>query len=89
MLDALAGAYETWDGRGWPAGRKGEEVPIQSRIAQLAEFAEVAHRVGGARAAASLRAGARQAVRPALADTLCRHAEEIFDGLDTTRPGTR
>ncbi len=85
VLDALAGAYETWDGRGWPAGRRGEEIPIQSRIAQLAEFAEVAHRVGGTGAAVELaRRRAGRQFDPRLADTLCRHAQEIFEGLDAT-----
>src|SRR5437762_2343976 len=48
VLDALGSAYEQWDGRGWPAGIEGEAVPLASRVAQFAEFLEVAHRVGGA-----------------------------------------
>jgi hypothetical protein len=47
VLDALAGSYERWDGRGWPGDLKGDEVPLPSRIAQLAEYAEVANRVDG------------------------------------------
>src|SRR4051812_22804342 len=27
VLDALGGAYEQWDGRGWPGKLKGEDVP--------------------------------------------------------------
>ena len=49
---ALGGSYEQWDGRGWPGELEGEEVPIAARVAQLAEFVEVAHRVGGVRGGA-------------------------------------
>src|SRR4051812_37225619 len=42
--DALARAYEQWDGKGWPGELAGENVPIGARIAQLAEHSEVAHR---------------------------------------------
>src|SRR3954469_2724903 len=47
VLQALANAYEQWDGRGWPGALSEDDVPLASRIAQLAEFVEVAHRVGG------------------------------------------
>ena len=42
-----AASYEQWDGRGWPGELRGDAVPIAARIAQLAEFVEVAHRIGG------------------------------------------
>ena len=65
VLDALGAAYETWDGRGWPGELKGADVPLAARLAQLAEFVEVAHRAGGVEAAKSARPRARrQAVRP-------------------------
>src|SRR6266568_8779102 len=54
VLVALGCAYEQWDGRGWPDGVKGEDVPLASRLAQLAEFVEVAHRIGGLEAATAL-----------------------------------
>jgi HD-GYP domain-containing protein (c-di-GMP phosphodiesterase class II) len=47
VLAALSAAYERWDGRGWPGNLKGGDVPVASRIAQLAEFVEVAQRIGG------------------------------------------
>ena len=62
---ALLSAYESWDGRGWPNGMKGEEIPLAARIVQLAEYAEVAHRMRGIDGAISLaRQRAGQAVRP-------------------------
>jgi hypothetical protein len=47
VLDALSAAYEQWDGRGWPGELDGEEIPIASRIAVVAEYVEVANRLGG------------------------------------------
>jgi len=48
VCDGIAASYERWDGRGWPGALSGAEIPIASRIASLAEYAEVAHRMGGA-----------------------------------------
>ena len=82
-LDALVTSYEQWDGRGWPDGLAGDAIPHAARIATIAEFMEVAHRVGGvsnARAMARRRAG-RQ-FDPALAALVQHHADAIFDGLE-------
>jgi HD-GYP domain-containing protein (c-di-GMP phosphodiesterase class II) len=86
VLIALGAAYEQWDGKGWPNGIEGNEVPLASRIAQFAEFAEVAHRLGGV-------AGAREMARtrsgkqfdPQLVDLLCTHAEELLGELDAVQ----
>jgi HD-GYP domain-containing protein (c-di-GMP phosphodiesterase class II) len=84
VLEALAAAYEMWDGRGWPGRLKGDEIPIASRIAQIAEYTEVAHRVGGterARGLARRRAGKQ--FDPALARVVDGYAETVFAGLDS------
>jgi HD-GYP domain-containing protein (c-di-GMP phosphodiesterase class II) len=77
-------AYEQWDGRGWPGELSAAQVPLPARIAQLAEFVEVAHRVGGVPAAVAL-AQTRSGTQfdPALAGALCAQPHLIFDGLDT------
>jgi HD-GYP domain-containing protein (c-di-GMP phosphodiesterase class II) len=83
VLDALGGAYEQWDGRGWPAGVKGEAVPLASRIAQFAEFVEVAHRTGGLDAATALaqtRSGKQ--FDPTLSALVWERGDVIFGGLD-------
>jgi hypothetical protein len=51
---AVAASYEQWDGKGWPGLLKGDAAPIASRLAQLAEFVEVAHRLGGIAGAETL-----------------------------------
>jgi HD-GYP domain-containing protein (c-di-GMP phosphodiesterase class II) len=84
VLDALAGAYEQWDGRGWPGELKGEQVPMAARLAQLAEFAEVAHRAGGVNAASALAAKrSGKQFDPMLAALLAREAETILGDLDS------
>jgi HD-GYP domain-containing protein (c-di-GMP phosphodiesterase class II) len=83
VLDALGSAYEMWDGRGWPGKLSGEEVPLASRVAMLAEYVEVAHRVGGVDAARALvrkRSGGQ--FDPAFAEVMDRDAGEILSGLD-------
>ena len=58
MQEAVGCAYEQWDGRGWPGAVKGDDIPIAARLAMIAEFVEVAHRVSGVDAAACWRGSA-------------------------------
>ena len=83
VQEAVGAAYEQWDGKGWPGNLRGDAIPIASRLAQIGEFTEVAHRIGGTAAAVSLaekRAGSQ--FDPELAAAFCTHAEVILDGLD-------
>ena len=83
VRDGVGAAYEQWDGHGWPGTLKGGAIPVAARIAQLAEFMEVAHRVGGvAGATAVARRRAGKQFDPDLAALLCARAEEIFGGLE-------
>jgi HD-GYP domain-containing protein (c-di-GMP phosphodiesterase class II) len=84
VLESLGAAYEQWDGRGWPGRLSAADVPVASRIAQLAEYVEVAHRVGGVKAAQDLARDRRgKQFDPALADLVCADGELILAGLDT------
>ncbi len=83
VLDALGAAHETWDGRGWPGKLKGAEIPLAARIAQLAEFVEVAHRAGGVEAAKRLaRERTDSQFDPDLAELICAEGKTILQGLD-------
>ena len=83
VREAVGAAYEQWDGRGWPGDLRGEAVPAAARMAQFAEFLEVAHRVGGTQSATALaRRQAGKQFDPALAVLVCARAEEIFGGLE-------
>src|SRR4051812_40058235 len=84
VLDSVGAAYEQWDGRGWPGELEGEEVPVAARLAQLAEFVEVAHRVGGVEAAQALaRERSSKQFDPGIAGLLAGEAELILSGLDS------
>jgi HD-GYP domain-containing protein (c-di-GMP phosphodiesterase class II) len=83
VLDALGAAYERWDGKGWPGDLAGDDVPLPSRIAQVAEYAEVANRLGGVSAVLELARERRgQQFDPALCDTLDAEGDVILSGLD-------
>jgi HD-GYP domain-containing protein (c-di-GMP phosphodiesterase class II) len=84
-LDALGSSYETWNGKGFPGERAGADIPIASRIAQLAEFTEVAHRTGGIQGALELaRRCAGKQFDPNLVEILCADADKVFHDLDET-----
>lgn len=83
---AVGSAYERWDGKGWPGLLAGAEIPVASRITQLCEYVEVAHRIGGQAAAVALaddRAGSQ--FDPRLAGALVASADELLADLDTAR----
>ena len=86
--DALAGSYERWDGKGWPGKVAGDAVPVASRIVQLAEYVEVAHRTGGVdgrpRAGGAARR-ARSSIRPS-STSLC-DARRTRSSTGSTRSG--
>ncbi len=84
VLDALVAAYEQWDGHGWPGELSGETVPIASRLVQLAEFVEVANRVGGVGAVRKLvRERRGKQFDPGLADLMGSEADMLLAGLDS------
>jgi HD-GYP domain-containing protein (c-di-GMP phosphodiesterase class II) len=86
VQQAVGASYEQWDGHGWPGKLKGDAVPIAARLAQLAEFTEVAHRIGGVEAAMALarkRAGGQ--FDPALSALLSADPEAILGGLESAR----
>jgi HD-GYP domain-containing protein (c-di-GMP phosphodiesterase class II) len=83
VVEAIANAYARWDGRGWPSGIAGQSIPMPSRIAQIAEYAEVAYRLGGRAAVVALateRAGGQ--FDPGLCAAFCDSADTIVAGLN-------
>ena len=51
VVDALAHAYERWDGRGLPDGLAGEAIPVAVRVVVVAREAVLWQRLAGAGAA--------------------------------------
>jgi HD-GYP domain-containing protein (c-di-GMP phosphodiesterase class II) len=82
---ALVSSYEQWDGRGWPGELSGDEVPLASRLSQVSEFVEVAHRVGGVdEAKAVVRRRSGKQFDPSLAQLIRDDGELLLAGLDAT-----
>src|SRR5262249_29894397 len=80
---AVGSAYEQWDGKGWPGSLSGADIPLAARLTSVAEFTEVAHRVGGTDAAVALatkRSGSQ--FDPSLSTALADNAEAIFSDLE-------
>ena len=85
---AIGASYERWDGRGWPGELRAAAIPVAARLAQVAEYIEVAHRIGGEQAAVdagpqapwlAVRSGSRRPDR--------RRPEGILGKLETARRG--
>jgi HD-GYP domain-containing protein (c-di-GMP phosphodiesterase class II) len=84
VAEALGAAYEMWDGKGWPGKLEGEQVPLAARVTMLAEYTEVAHRVGGVDAVRALaRERAGRQFDPVLADLMRADAEMLLSGLES------
>lgn len=78
---ALGFAFERYDGGGLPTGAHGDQIPIQMRVAQLAEMVEVHHRTYGVEGAVAMARGRRGGqFDPKAVDTFTRHAEAILAG---------
>jgi hypothetical protein len=77
VVAAVGSAYEQWDGHGWPGMLARDAIPLASRIARVAEYVEVAHRMGGNAAAVG------KQFDPKLTGLIVRDAGAIFGGLDS------
>ena len=80
---ALAFTFERFDGAGLPTGASASELPIEMRVAQLADVAEVHHRmygVDGAVAMARSRRGGH--FDPDVVDAFTTDTEELFPAAD-------
>ena len=76
IREALAHAYERWDGKGHPAGLAGDEVPVAIRVVTVARDAELWSRQGGwPRAAEVLAHRSGHAYDPAVVDALVAGGE--------------
>jgi HD-GYP domain-containing protein (c-di-GMP phosphodiesterase class II) len=79
---ALQQAFERWDGKGVPGHRAGEQIHPATRMVQIADDAEVFHRLYGPGAAMELLRSRRATeFDPALVDLFCARAGELLDGV--------
>jgi HD-GYP domain-containing protein (c-di-GMP phosphodiesterase class II) len=81
VCDALAHAYERWDGKGYPEGLAGEEVPVAIRVVTVARDVEVWCRQGWAITAAVLARRRGRAYDPAVVDAFLDAGESWLADL--------
>jgi HD-GYP domain-containing protein (c-di-GMP phosphodiesterase class II) len=75
--EAIRNLDERWDGRGYPAGLKAEEIPLSSRIASLAQTIDAFLRIGGPVTAATIAQERRGSwFDPAVVDAFLSFSEE-------------
>jgi HD-GYP domain-containing protein (c-di-GMP phosphodiesterase class II) len=81
VIEALAHAYERWDGRGAPAGLSGRDVPIAVRISAVARDAELwARAAGWPTTVEILMSRSGRAYDPAVVDLVVDHGERWLTG---------
>ncbi|MGH3135647.1 MAG: HD domain-containing phosphohydrolase [Gaiellaceae bacterium] len=81
VIDALAHAYERWDGKGHPKGLAGDAIPLAVRVALVARDADLAVMLGDDPCARS-RARSGRAYDPAAVDAFERVGADILAELD-------
>jgi HD-GYP domain-containing protein (c-di-GMP phosphodiesterase class II) len=81
VVDALAHAYERWDGNGFPAGLEGDAVPLAVRIAVVAKDGDLAAMLGED-PIAWVRGRRGRAYDPSVADAFERLGPEVLSTLD-------
>lgn len=83
VRDALAHAYERWNGSGYPDGLEGDAVPVAIRVVSVARDVELWFRAGGWVAVEEVLAERRgRAYDPAVVDALVAEGEEWLAGTD-------
>jgi len=79
VATALAYAFERYDGQGLPAGHSGDQLPIEMRVAQFADVAEVHHRMYGLEAMIAMASSRRGGqFDPAVVDAALTSPETLF-----------
>ncbi|HUH07216.1 MAG TPA: HD domain-containing phosphohydrolase [Egibacteraceae bacterium] len=80
VVSALGATFERHDGKGFPHGTAGEEIPIAAHVAMVARDFEVLHRLGGRDLAVDLAARRRgRAYAPKVVDAFLAHGFQLLD----------
>ena len=81
VVDALAHAYERWDGKGYPMGLAGDAIPLAVRVALVARDADLAVMLGDD-PREWLRARSGRAYDPAVVDAFERVGADVLSELE-------
>ncbi len=77
IIRALGHVFERWDGRGTPAGLKGEQIAPSMRVVALAQDVITFHRLDGAGAAVAIAKERKGTVYdPRMVELFCRQAPQ-------------
>ena len=81
---ALSQTFARWDGKGVPRETAGERMLMSVRLMQLAEYAEVHHRLHGIDGVIAMaRRNSGYQLSPEIVTTFCRVAPEVLDDLES------
>jgi len=79
VASTLAYTFERYDGRGLPSGASGDQIPIEMKVAQFADVAEVHHRMYGLEAVIAMASSRRGGqFDPAVVDAALTAPEVLF-----------
>jgi HD-GYP domain-containing protein (c-di-GMP phosphodiesterase class II)/DNA-binding CsgD family transcriptional regulator len=82
LIECLTQTFTRWDGRGTPAGVRGDAIGLPTRLVHLADLVEVHHRRDGFPAALDVvRRRSGSTLDPAVVDAFARWGEGVLDGL--------
>lgn len=83
VVHGLAYSYERYDGKGFPAGAEGDDIPVAAHLAMVARDFEVLYRLGGRDLVVDEAARRRgRAYDPKLLDGFLEHAWEVLEVPD-------
>src|ERR1700730_16080385 len=83
----LGGAFEQWNGAGFPNGLSGEAISFSARIVFIARDVEVLHREGGPeRVSMAVRARGGAAHDPAVAEACLAGAADVLACAESASP---
>jgi HD-GYP domain-containing protein (c-di-GMP phosphodiesterase class II) len=87
VRDALRFTFERWNGNGYPAHAKGEEIPLAMRVVHLSHDMEAIGRLFSPEHAVEAARDRRdRTYDPALADLFVVHGRDWLDDLGTIEP---
>jgi HD-GYP domain-containing protein (c-di-GMP phosphodiesterase class II) len=87
VQEALRFTYERWNGKGFPNGASGEEIPLAMRVVHLSHDMEaIGRRSSPSEALEAVRDRRGRTYDPELADLFEAHGEGWFDMLAKTEP---
>ena len=87
VRDALRFTFERWNGNGFPAGAKGEDIPIAMRVVHLTHDMEaIARHFSPAQAVDTARDRRDSTYDPELVDLFVTHGASYFERLEKADP---